>query len=117
VPTTVLIVDDHPSFRRAARALLQADGYVVIGEAADGAAALSAAEGLRPDIVLLDIGLPDRSGLDLAAQLVARPGPPAVVLVSSRDESDFGPLIEQCGAQGFIAKSELSAQALQRLVR
>ena len=114
---TVLIVDDHASFRRAARAVLQADGYEVIGEAADGASALSELRRLRPDIVLLDVGLPDQSGLDLAAQVATDPDPPAVVLVSSREQSDFGHLIAQCGARGFITKSELSAEALQRLVR
>jgi DNA-binding NarL/FixJ family response regulator len=112
----MLIVDDHASFRRAARMLLQADGYEVIGEAVDGASALSESRRLRPDVVLLDIGLPDQSGLDVAGALAAEPDAPAVVLVSSRDQSDFGRLIQRSGARGFIAKSRLSAEALQELI-
>jgi DNA-binding NarL/FixJ family response regulator len=116
VPTTVLIVDDHASFRLAARMLLQADGYEVIGEAVDGASALAASRRLQPDVVLLDVGLPDQSGLDLAPLLAAQPEPPAVVLVSTRDRSDFGRLIERSGARGFIGKSKLSADALEKLI-
>jgi DNA-binding NarL/FixJ family response regulator len=116
VPTTVLIVDDHASFRLAARMLLQADGYEVIGEAVDGASALAESRRLRPDVVLLDVGLPDQSGLELAPLLAAQPEPPAVVLVSTRDRSDFGRLIERCGARGFIGKSTLSADALEKLI-
>ena len=112
----MLIVDDHASFRRAARMLLQADGYVVVGEAVDGASGLSEARRLHPDVVLLDVGLPDQSGLDLVGELAAEPDPPAVVLVSSRDQSDFGRLIECSGARGFIAKSRLSADTLQALI-
>jgi DNA-binding NarL/FixJ family response regulator len=96
--------------------LLQADGYEVIGEAVDGALGLSESRRLRPDVVLLDVGLPDRSGLDLVGALVAEDDPPAVVLVSSRDRSDFGRLIERSGARGFIAKSRLSADTLQQLI-
>jgi two-component system response regulator EvgA len=112
----VLIVDDHASFRQAARGLLQADGYEVIGEAVDGASALAECRRLRPDVVLLDVGLPDQSGLDLAPLLAAQREPPAVVLVSSRDRSDFGRLIDRSGARGFIAKSSLSADELQKLI-
>lgn len=115
----MLIVDDHASFRRAARMLLQADGYEVIGEAVDGASALSESRRLRrlrPDVVLLDVGLPDQSGLDLAGELAAEPDPPTVVLVSSRDQSDFGRLIQRSGARGFIAKSRLSASTLHDLI-
>ena len=128
---TVLIIDDHAAFRRAARALLEFDGYEIVGEAADAASGLREVRRLRPAIVLLDVGLPDESGLDLAARLVADAdadahadadddadaNAPAVVLVSSRDEADLGPLVERSGARGFIPKVELSAQALERLVR
>ena len=114
---TVLIIDDHAGFRRAARALLEFDGYEVVGEAADAASGLCASRRLRPDIVLLDVGLPDESGLQLAARLHNEAEPPAVVLVSSRDQADLGPLVERCGARGFIAKAELSAAALERIVR
>ena len=87
----VLIVDDHSSFRRLARRMLSAAGFVVVGEAIDAASALTAAASLQPDVVLLDIVLPDRSGLLVAEQLVRVADPPRVVLISSRSRSDFGP--------------------------
>jgi DNA-binding NarL/FixJ family response regulator len=117
VTTTVLIVDDHPSFRASARALLQAEGFEVVGEAEDGAHALKAVEELRPDVVLLDVQLPDLDGFEVAAQLSRlNGGAPAVVLTSSRDGSDFGPLVVQSGACGFVPKAELSAAALATLL-
>ena len=82
--TTILIVDDHESFRVQARALLAADGLEVIGEAADGASGLAAARALRPDLVLLDIGLPDVDGIQVACELAGDDPPPHVILVSSR---------------------------------
>jgi DNA-binding NarL/FixJ family response regulator len=116
VRQTLLIVDDHAGFRQAVRALLELDGYEVVGEAADAASGLRECRRLRPEIVLLDVGLPDASGLDLAARLTADPEPPAVVLVSSRDQADFGPLVESSGARGFISKAGLSGQALERVL-
>ena len=91
VAHTVLIVDDHPSFRASARILLEAEGFDVVGEAEDGMSALEAVKRLRPDVVLLDVALPDIDGFDVAARLAGHGGP-AVVLVSSRDPADFGPL-------------------------
>ena len=115
--TSVLIVDDHPSFRASARALLQAEGFEVVGEAADGAEALRAVEELDPDVVLLDVQLPDTDGFDVAARLTRRnASAPAVVLTSSRDGSDFGPLVAYSGARGFVPKAELSAEALAVLL-
>lgn len=113
----ILIVDDHPTFRAAARAVLEADGYDVVGEAADGAAAIEVAGALRPDIVLLDVQLPDTDGFAVAARLTANGNGPAVVLTSSRDASDFGPLVAESGARGFVPKSELSGAALAALIR
>jgi DNA-binding NarL/FixJ family response regulator len=112
VPTTVLVVDDHPSFRATARLLLESEGYVVVGEAADGEGGVAAALRLRPDLVLLDVNLPDVDGFGVAARLAALDGAPEVILVSSRDPADFGPLVAGCGARGFIAKSELSGAAI-----
>ena len=109
---TVLIVDDHAAFRASARALLQAEGFDVIGEAANGAAAVEAVAALRPEIVLLDIQLPDLDGLAVAEQLAAAPDPPAVVLISSRDAAAYGPRLQATSARGFIAKSGLSGEAL-----
>ena len=113
---TVLIVDDHPSFRANARALLEAEGFEVVGEAEDGASALRAVTELAPTLVLLDVQLPDIDGFAVAAQLTSRADAPAVVLVSSRDGSDFGPLVERSGARGFIPKAELSGAALLSLL-
>lgn len=112
---TVLIVDDHAAFRRSARLLLEAEGYDVIGEAVDGHSALAEAESLNPDIVLLDVFLPDIDGFEVAAQLTGR-GLAVVILTSSRDSEDFGPLVAESGARGFIPKTELSGASLAALV-
>ena len=113
----VLIVDDHPSFRASARVLLESEGFDVVGEAEDGASAVTEAFRLQPEIVLLDVQLPDTDGFDVAAQITAHGGlGPAVILVSSRDSSDFGPLVSRCGAMGFVPKAELSGERLQELL-
>jgi DNA-binding NarL/FixJ family response regulator len=112
----VLIVDDHSAFRNSARALLQAEGFDVVGEAADAAAALRAVAVLRPEIVLLDIRLPDLDGLALAEQLAAGSNAPAVVLTSSRDAAAYGSRLQTTPARGFIPKSALSGAALAALV-
>ena len=114
--TTVLIVDDHEAFRASARSLLEADGFDVIGEAGDGTEAIAAVARLRPDIVLLDIQLPDLDGFTVAHRLAATQDPPAVVLVSSRDAAAYGPRLKQASARGFIPKSALSGEALAALV-
>ena len=116
VRQTVLIVDDHADFRAAARELLEADGYAVIGEAADGAAALHKVEELRPAIVLLDIQLPDSNGFDVAARLAAGPSPPVVVLISSRDAAAYGERVAQASVRGFISKLRLSGASLAEVV-
>jgi DNA-binding NarL/FixJ family response regulator len=108
----VLIVDDHAPFRALARMLLALDGFDVVGEAGDGAAALVAARDLQPDVVLLDVQLPGDDGFDVAATLAADPAAPAVVLVSSRSRSDYGNRVAENVARGFIAKDELSGAAL-----
>ena len=113
---TVLIVDDHDGFRSFARALLQAEGFEIVGEAGDGASALAAAATLRPELVLLDVQLPDLDGFEVAERLAGNGGGPAVVLTSSRDGSDFGPLVGRSGARGFVPKGDLSGAALARLL-
>lgn len=115
--TSVLIVDDHPSFRASARALLEAEGFDVVGEASDGESAVASAGRLHPDVVLLDVHLPDRTGFDVASQLTANATAVKVVLVSSRDGSDYGPLVEQSGASGFVPKAELSGARIAALLR
>ena len=113
---TLLIVDDHPSFRATARLLLEAEGFAVVGEAANGAEALTQAAALRPDVVLLDVNLPDIDGFDVSARLTTGAEPPHVVLVSSREARDFGPLVSRSGARGFLSKADLSGSALRELV-
>ena len=116
VSTTFLIVDDHPTFRRTARLVLEAEGYEVVGEAGDAAGAMTATRELAPHAVLLDVQLPDVDGFDVAARLTGREDGPVVILTSSRDGADFGPLIERSGARGFIPKAELSGERLRALV-
>jgi len=109
---TVLIVDDHAGFRAAARALLEAGDFDVVGEAEDGAAAFAAAVELCPEIVLLDIHLPDMDGFAVAERLADGGVSSAIVLVSSRQVSSFRRRLAANPAWGFIPKSELSGEAL-----
>ena len=113
---TVLIVDDHAEFRRSARALLEAEGFAVIAEAADGDEAIAAVERVRPQIVLLDVQLPGADGFTVAECLAARRDPPVVVLISSREAAAYGPRLHAAAAHGFIPKRELSGSALAALV-
>ena len=115
VSPTVLIVDDHAGFRRVAREILEADGYRVIAESATGYDALEAAARVRPELVLLDVGLPDIDGVEVAGLLTAADGNRAVILISSRDAKDYEPLLARCGAQGFIPKAELCGSAITAL--
>jgi DNA-binding NarL/FixJ family response regulator len=116
VNRSVLIVDDHASFRVSARLLLTAEGYEVVGEAEDGRTGLSEAERLAPDVVLLDVFLPDIDGFEVASEIAAR-GAVIVVLTSSHDGGDFGALVQESGAGGFIPKAELSGEALDALLQ
>ena len=113
---TVLIVDDHAEFRQSAAALLEAEGFAVIGEAADGDEAIAQVERLRPQVVLLDIQLPGLDGFAVAERLAAGSDPPMVVLISSREAAAYGPRLEAAAARGFIPKRELSGSALAALV-
>jgi CheY-like chemotaxis protein len=108
---TALVVDDHPSFRASARATLEDAGFEVVGEAADGATALEMLERLAPDLVLLDVQLPDMTGFDVCSECASLDRT-VVVLVSSRDDTDYHGLIEECGARGFIPKGELTGEAV-----
>ena len=92
---SVVIVDDHPEFRAFAHLLLEQDSWRIVGEAADAAEAIAAVAEHRPDIVLLDVQLPDRDGFDVAAELARDPEPPAVVFMSSREASDYGERLER----------------------
>jgi DNA-binding NarL/FixJ family response regulator len=113
---TILIVDDHPSFRASARVVLESEGFDVVGEAADGASALTECCRLRPQIVLLDVQLPDIDGFDVCSRITSYTGHPVVIMTSSRDSSDFGPLVTTSGACGFVPKAELSGERVQELL-
>jgi DNA-binding NarL/FixJ family response regulator len=113
---TVVIVDDHADFREAATAMLDAEGFRVIGEAADGAGAIEAIARLRPEVVVLDIQLPDLDGFAVAERLAAVPDPPRVVLVSTREAVSYGSRLRAASACGFIWKRDLSGAALGALV-
>ena len=112
----ILIVDDHPSFRASARVVLESEGFDVVGEAVDGASALTECCRLRPEVVLLDVQLPDTDGFDVCAQIIAYDGAPTVIMTSSRDGSDFGSLVSTSGARGFVPKAELSGERVQELL-
>ncbi len=112
----VLIVDDHADFREAASELLEAEGFAVVGSAADGDSAIAEAARLHPEVVLLDIQLPGLDGFAVAEALAASPNPPAVVLISSREAASYGPRLDAAPARGFIPKRELSGAALTALV-
>jgi DNA-binding NarL/FixJ family response regulator len=116
VAARVLVVDDHAPFRSVARLLLVAAGFEVVGEAADGAGAVTAVCDLAPDVVLLDVQLPDVDGFDVAERLAAMAGAPIVVLVSSRARSDYGSRVGASTARGFIPKAEVSGEALLRVL-
>ena len=115
MPQTVLIVDDHAGFRRFARRLLETDGFTVVGEAHNGASALAAVEALRPELVLLDVVLPDTDGFAIAERLAENDRASVVVLTSSREAADFGARLERSPARGFIHKDDLSGAALAAL--
>jgi DNA-binding NarL/FixJ family response regulator len=113
VSQTVLIVDDHAGFRSWTRSLLETEGFQVVGETADGASAVTAARDLRPDLVLLDVMLPDMTGFVVAERLAALTEPPIVVLVSSREASDYGDVVGHSAAAGFISKPDLTGPRLR----
>jgi DNA-binding NarL/FixJ family response regulator len=115
MPLTVLIVDDHEGFRHSARALLEADGFEVVGEAADGKSGIAEAERLRPQLILLDIQLPDIDGFEVALRLDRATDPPTIVLTSTRSASSYRRRLAK-SERAFITKSELSGERLAALV-
>ena len=112
----VLIVDDHAGFRATARRLLEGEGYESVGDAEDAASAVAVAKETRPELVLLDVQLPDRDGFELTEQLVALDPEVQVVLTSSRDVEDFGQYVETSSARGFVPKAKLSGETLTALL-
>jgi len=114
VQRTVLIVDDHEPFRAAARRLLESDGFAVVGEAADGASGITLAREVEPDLVLLDVVLPDLSGFEVAEQL--SDGPSQIILVSSRGRLDFVRRLRRSPVLGFVRKDQLSGERIRELL-
>ena len=114
---TVLMVDDHDGFRTRARAMLEAHGFDVVGEASDGRSAVAAADRLRPDVALVDIGLPDLDGFAVAAAIREAGTAHSIVLTSGREAADFGGRVAGSAADGFIPKAELSGDGLLALLR
>ena len=113
---TILIVDDHPGFRRSVVGLLASDGWSVVGEAGTGEEGIEAVDHCDPDVVLLDVGLPDISGIEVARRLRQSNPELPVVLISTHDRADYGDLALDAGAKGFISKLDLSGEALRGLV-
>jgi DNA-binding NarL/FixJ family response regulator len=116
VTRTVLVVDDNPGFRDRARLWLEADGFQVVAEASTGAEALASVRAHSPEVVLLDVQLPDMSGLNVAEELGRVEGGPEVVLTSTRDAADFGERLARSGARGFVPKSQFSGRAVASLL-
>ena len=121
MPLRCLLVDDNHAFLEAARVFLDREGVTVVGAASSIAEALRQARALRPDVILVDIGLGDESGFDLA-RLLARDGQGGqgvdaeVILISTHSEADYSELIAESPAAGFLAKSELSARGISRIL-
>jgi DNA-binding NarL/FixJ family response regulator len=113
---TILIVDDHQGFRTFARMLLNSEGFEVTGEAADGLSAIEAIAMRRPDVVLLDVQLPDIDGFEVAARIAQGSDPPGVVMTSTRDAVDYGTRLTRAPILGFVPKQELSGAALSALL-
>ena len=112
-PTKVMLVDDHASFRASARWLLETEGYEVVAEAASGERALDLVVAARPELVLLDVGLPGIDGFQVALAIRALLPGARIVLISSRELVDLGPdRVLACGAAGFVHKADLSHDAL-----
>ena len=97
--------------------MLMRSGFDVVGEAADGRAAIEAAAQVHPSVVVLDVRLPDLDGFEVARRLLAQPKPPAIVLVSTTEAADYRRKIRDSGALGFITKSSLSGDTLHAILR
>ena len=114
--TTLLIVDDHAGFRRFARALMEAEGFDVVGEAEDGPSAMAEAARLDPDVVLLDVLIPGLDGFEVCDRLTALTKRPAVILTSTRDASSYAERLARSPARGFVPKHALSAATVSSLI-
>jgi DNA-binding NarL/FixJ family response regulator len=116
MPMSVVLVDDDPVFRALARRVLCATGLAVVGEADTVAGALAATIDLRPDALLVDVGLPDGDGVALARKLASLPWRPRVVLTSADPEAASPEEVRRSGADGFAPKDDLTGAGLRLLV-
>jgi CheY-like chemotaxis protein len=116
MPCRILLVDDNSDFRRAARQLLERHGFIVVAEAETGVSGIERAQEHLPDLVLLDVQLPDLDGFEVAERLSGLEVPIDVILTSSLDGTDFGALVAGSSALGFVPKAELSASAIEALL-
>jgi CheY-like chemotaxis protein len=116
IDATILIVDDHALFRHTARELLESEGFVVVGEVADGSSAIAAARELQPEVVLLDVQLPDIDGFEVARRLREKPAGPMVILTSIRDASNYRSRLPGTPARTFIGKADLTGARIAALI-
>jgi len=116
VTGSVLLIDDDPAFRRLARQTLSGSGLTVVGEAATAAAGSAAARSLEPEVMLVDVGLPDGDGISLAGELSALPWGPRVVLTSVDPDAASPEEVRKSGAIGFVPKQDLPGSGLDMLM-
>jgi DNA-binding NarL/FixJ family response regulator len=112
---SILIVDDHDAFRSQARRLLERQGFAVVAEAANGSAAIEAAQRTHPDVVLLDVYLGEANGFDVAEQIHDQVPDTTVVMTSGNDRATFASRLRHTSAAGFIPKTELTRANLEAL--
>jgi two-component system response regulator EvgA len=112
----IVIVDDDAAFLETVRLLLESDGFEVVAEALNGVDGVAASAEHRPDLVLVDVNLPDIDGFEVVERIAGEADAPPAVLTSIRSEGDFGNLIDQSSARGFLSKTDISGDALRRML-
>jgi DNA-binding NarL/FixJ family response regulator len=115
MPITVLLIDDDPGFRMLARRALAGTQMVVVGEADTAAGGARAARELKPDVMLVDVGLPDGDGIALAQELSTLPWSPRIVLTSVDPDAASAEVVQSSGAVGFVPKHDLPGRGLELL--
>ncbi len=113
---SVLVVDDDSCFRQLVVGLLRSWGHDVVGEAGSVAEAVDAMTALRPDTVLIDIGLPDGDGLELTARISALPWQPQILLISADADAATDSDARRAGAAGFTPKTEVTGPQFRRML-